>query len=87
MTTTNNPRLLLTTANKHRSKTVKYYLPKDGVNVRVCKKFFASTLCVGKKVIDHALRVGYGAPDRRGKHANRRNRISIEDRQNVKKTH
>ena len=62
--------------HKRKHKSVKYWLPLDGVKVRVCKKLFLTTLDISEKLVTYTLSkrnsgdVGmtFSSPDMRGKH-------------------
>jgi len=62
--------------HKRKHKSVKYWLPLDGVKVRVCKKMFLTTLDISEKLVTYTLSkrtsgdVGmtFSSPDMRGKH-------------------
>ncbi|RZF44217.1 hypothetical protein LSTR_LSTR003857 [Laodelphax striatellus] len=74
---------------KLRSNTKAYYMQKNNESVRVCQKFFCSTLCISNIPILTAFagKDNYGnftASDRRG-HKEPPNKTSTEDFEHVKK--
>lgn len=63
---------LCTGARRERSSIREYHIMSKEAKKRVCKSFFMSTLDIGKKVIDFAIRKqqegGTILPDQRGRH-------------------
>ena len=76
-------------ATQHKSGTCKFYVTINGERVNVCKVAFASLYKIGRKkieIVQNKMRKDTSPePDKRGKHANRPNKVCDNVRSYVKK--